>query len=107
VLLIDIAPDQYRFSGLHDLLRHCDPDSFKSGAFSFRFDDPEPNAGFHLPLKDQMIERLQAFTAVPMTPFQPAPFAEILLEIPNESNLRWVVRAPSTGNSHGPDDERA
>jgi hypothetical protein len=77
VLFINTAPDQYRLSGLIELVRSCTVDTFAAGSPDFDFDRPAPNSGAHMPLREALIARLETFVGVPMRPFCPIPTAEI------------------------------
>ena len=77
VLFINTAPDQYRLSGLIELVRSCTVEAFEGGSADFDFDRPAPNAGAHIPLREALIARLETFVGVPMRPFRPAPTAEV------------------------------
>jgi hypothetical protein len=61
VLLLDSAPDQYRFSGLHDLVRHARPKEFLDGRYAFDLDNPSPNGETHRPLRESLIARVRGF----------------------------------------------
>src|SRR5262245_49734247 len=54
VWLLDTAPDQERFRGLNDLVRHCDVSSFLTRGVHFDFDRPEPNSYEHLALRQEL-----------------------------------------------------
>ncbi|NBD12951.1 polysaccharide pyruvyl transferase family protein [Corallococcus silvisoli] len=62
VLLIDQSPDQTRFAGLHQLLRHCAPQQFMTGSgIPFDFQNPEPNDLDYLKLRNELTARVQQF----------------------------------------------
>jgi hypothetical protein len=77
VLFINTAPDQYRLSGLIELVRCCTVETFAAGSPDFDFDRPAPNSGAHMPLREALIARLETFMGAPMRPFSPIPTAEI------------------------------
>jgi hypothetical protein len=68
-LYVNKAADRYRLSGLIELVRSCSPESFRSGEFDFNFDKPAANCSAHLPLRESLIARLQAFTGCFRRPF--------------------------------------
>jgi hypothetical protein len=61
-LFVNKAADQYRLSGLIELVRSCGAESLRNGEVDFNFDKPAANSGAHLPLRESLIARLQAFT---------------------------------------------
>jgi hypothetical protein len=65
VLLLDFAPDQYRFDGLHDLLHHTSAQDFVSGRFNYDVNLPPANKGLHEELRDKLRERVKAFVGAP------------------------------------------
>jgi hypothetical protein len=77
VLFVNQAVDQYRLSGLVELLRCCDAKTLKAGAVDFDFDRPPANGEAHLVLRDNLIARAQAFTGVPMQPLAIIPYDRI------------------------------
>jgi hypothetical protein len=77
VLFINTASDQYRLSGLIELVRSRTVDAFAAQLLDFDFDRPTPNSGAHMPLRQALIARLESFFAAPMRPFCPPPTAEI------------------------------
>jgi exopolysaccharide biosynthesis predicted pyruvyltransferase EpsI len=62
VLLIDMAADSYRFTGLIDLLHHCSVAEFVSGELGYDLADPPQNPTGHLLLRKALVERVIAFT---------------------------------------------
>jgi hypothetical protein len=76
-LFINTAPDQYRLSGLTELVRNCTVETFEADSRGFDFDRPTPNSAAHVPLRKALIARLEPFTAAPMRSFCPMPDAEI------------------------------
>lgn len=72
-LFINHAPDQYRLSGLLDLVRNCSAEDFARDAARFDFDRPTANGFAHVPLRENLKARLEYFTGSPFRPFQPAP----------------------------------
>ena len=77
VLFINTAPDQYRLSGLIELMRSCTVDTFAAGSPDFDFDRPAPNSGAHMRLREALIARLETFVGAPRRPFCPIPTAEL------------------------------
>lgn len=71
VLLINAAPDEYRFSGLSDLVRNCSAEAFRQDSTKFDFDAPAPNPDAYLALRKTLIDRLEAFTGCRMRSFRP------------------------------------
>jgi polysaccharide pyruvyl transferase len=61
VLLIDMAKDKWRFSGLHNLVRNCSLEDFLSGKYRFDVDNPEPNPEEHLSLRAHLREAVCSF----------------------------------------------
>jgi hypothetical protein len=61
-LFVNKASDQYRLSGLIELVRSCSAESLRNGEADFNFDKPTANSGAHLPLRESLVARLQAFT---------------------------------------------
>jgi hypothetical protein len=61
VILLDAAPDQERFSGLHEFVRHCSVKEFLSPRKEFDFLNPQPNPDRHLPLRKALSDRVSAF----------------------------------------------
>jgi hypothetical protein len=65
VWLLDTAPDQERFRGLNELVRHCDVASFLVGGTHFDFDRPEPNSHEHLALRQELASTVRSFVTNP------------------------------------------
>ncbi len=63
VLLLDVAPDRARFSGLEGYYRHCTPDGFFAGANGFDLEAPAPNRDDFRKLAAAMKARVAAFVA--------------------------------------------
>ncbi|MDY7230446.1 polysaccharide pyruvyl transferase family protein [Hyalangium rubrum] len=62
VLLLDQSPDQTRFAGLHQLLRHSSPEAFLEGkGFPFDLQNPEPNDLDYLKLRNELTSRVEQF----------------------------------------------
>jgi hypothetical protein len=61
VFLIDMAPDQERFSGLHDFVRHGPIWIFNEGRSGFNIDNPGPNPDAHMPYRRALTTRAAAF----------------------------------------------
>lgn len=61
VLLLNLAPDQYRFSGLNQLVRHCDLQQFLASANEFDFEDPVPNDLDYLKFRNDLVDRTRDF----------------------------------------------
>ena len=61
VLLLDEQWDQYRFSGLNDLLQHAPAQAFLSGQVAFNVDAPPPPRTDHLPLARELRARVAGF----------------------------------------------
>src|SRR5215207_3636118 len=68
VLLLDMAGDQYRFSGLSDLLHHGSVAQFLSGEMAFDIDAPPPNPDRHLALRESLMARAARFTGMRRPP---------------------------------------
>lgn len=60
-LLIDTASDQYRFSGLHELLHHCTPEAFIDSQSLFDLDTPPANNLDYLKFRNALIDQVQEF----------------------------------------------
>jgi hypothetical protein len=56
-----MAKDKWRFSGLHNLVRHCSLEDFLSGKYRFDVDNPEPNPEEHLSLRAHLREAVCSF----------------------------------------------
>ena len=87
VLLIDSARDAYRFSGLHDLVRHWAPEDFLTDAAPFDPNDPPPNATAYLAHRHALARTINTFIdpanksdAAPH-PFMPDTDVENLIDI--------------------------
>jgi hypothetical protein len=65
VLLIDVASDQHRFEGLHDLVHHCTVAEFLAGSARFDPDDPPPPLDRHFDLASALTDRIQRFIGSP------------------------------------------
>jgi hypothetical protein len=61
VLLIDTAEDRYRFSGLHQLLRHCSPQHFLRGATGAHIEMPTGNQLDYLRFRSSLIDCVSSF----------------------------------------------
>jgi hypothetical protein len=61
VLLLDVAPDRYRFSGLDLLVRHCSVDKFMSEPQFFDVNNPLLNEIDYLKFRNDLISRASAF----------------------------------------------
>lgn len=61
VLLINTQPDQYRFSGLKELVRNCSRDEFLKGKSKFNFRSPTPNSKDYLPIRARLIETITSW----------------------------------------------
>lgn len=61
VLLIDIAPDQYRFSGLSNLVHHCAAQEFCSRKADYDVNDPPLNPTSYLQHRAQLSARVTEF----------------------------------------------
>jgi hypothetical protein len=61
VMVIDIAGDQYRFSGLNDFFHHAGLEEFLSGRARYDFNSPPPNPKYHIPLRDALVARVTEF----------------------------------------------
>ena len=67
-LFVNKASDQYRLSGLVDLVRCCNAESLRNGEVDFNFDKPTANTRAHLPLRESLTTKLQAFTGISKRP---------------------------------------
>ena len=61
VLLIDAAPDQYRFSGLSNLVHHCTADEFCSHKTDYDVNDPPLNPTSYLQHRTKLSARTVEF----------------------------------------------
>ncbi|WP_082507884.1 polysaccharide pyruvyl transferase family protein [Methylobacterium sp. Leaf113] len=61
VLLVDLAQDQERFSGLHNLVRHAKLDEILRKNVDFDFRNPSPNTNDYVKLRDQLIKNVKDF----------------------------------------------
>jgi len=74
VLLIDVARDTYRFSGLADLLRHGSVEDFERGNIAFDLDRPAPNADDYRAYRQELARRVNAFVGERRGETAPHPF---------------------------------
>jgi len=65
VLLIDLFPDQWRFEGLNNFVRHVGPKYFLENPECFDVNNPSPNAELHIPYRLDLIERVKRFLNQP------------------------------------------
>lgn len=63
VLLLDIASDQYRFSGLHDLVHHASVKAYMQSKFNYDVNNPPPNKPDYLFLRESLAGTVQNFIA--------------------------------------------
>lgn len=63
VLLIESAPDRYRFSGLRDLMHHVDRHCFLADRHDFDFASPPANPTFHQTLRRALCDSVRRFIA--------------------------------------------
>lgn len=63
VLLVNAAPDQYRFAGLRELLHNCSLGQFLKGDYDFDINNPPPNKPDYLEYRNALIARVEAFVA--------------------------------------------
>ncbi|MCW5770556.1 MAG: polysaccharide pyruvyl transferase family protein [Rhodospirillaceae bacterium] len=63
VLLIDVAADRYRFSGLDSLLHHCTLDEFVGAEDGFDIETPPPNELDYLKYRNLLVRRVREFVA--------------------------------------------
>jgi hypothetical protein len=63
VLLLDVAPDRARFSGLEGFYRHCAPEAFVAGASGFDLEAPAPNRDDFRKLAAMLRARVVQFAA--------------------------------------------
>jgi hypothetical protein len=61
VLLLDAAPDKYRFTGLTDLVHNCSVEEMLDGSDRFDPANPPPNPIKHQALRSALIERVEQF----------------------------------------------
>lgn len=61
VFLLDMAPDQERFSGLHQFVRHAPVWVFSEGRSGFDVNNPPANPDSHLPFSKALITRVRQF----------------------------------------------
>ena len=61
VLLLNTAPDQERFAGLHEFLHHCSLDEFLGGTVDWHAETPRPNPNRHTLLRNNLIRRATRF----------------------------------------------
>ena len=71
VLLIDAHRDQSRFYGLNELVHHGSAAQILSGEIDYNVDDPPPNPGKHLGLRDELERRTAEFVASRMVSSPP------------------------------------
>ncbi len=78
VLLIHMAPDSYRFTGLSDLLRCCSVKDFLEGRYEFNVNNPPPNKTTYLRYREELIRTVNRFIGedtakldAPLHPFVP------------------------------------
>jgi hypothetical protein len=78
VLFVIAAHDSYRFDGLRDLVRHCTPEEFLSGAAGFDPNDPPANDTAYRAYRDKLIGTANRFidpsradAGTPLHPFEP------------------------------------
>lgn len=62
VLLLESAPDSYRFDGLRDLVRHCSIRDFLDDNYDFDLKQPPANPTEWRSLRDGLYSRCRAFT---------------------------------------------
>jgi hypothetical protein len=79
-LFVNNVADSYRLEGLVELTRSCSREEFIRGTVDFDFDAPGKNSDAHLPLRQELIARLQDFTGAARRPFVVTPFDQIDLE---------------------------
>jgi hypothetical protein len=79
-LFVNNLADQYRLEGLVELMRSCSPEAFVNGEVNFDFDSPGENNDAYIPLRQQLITRLQGFTGATRRPFAVTPFHQIDIE---------------------------
>jgi hypothetical protein len=77
VLLIDTAPDQYRFRGLNRLLRHCPPEQFAASPEIFNVNNPMPNQLDYMKFRNSLIDRVRSFIANVSETAQPQELSEL------------------------------
>ena len=61
ILLIDVAPDQYRFSGLSELVHHCTADAFRALKTDYDVNDPPLNPTNYLQYRTKLYARIVEF----------------------------------------------
>jgi hypothetical protein len=61
VLLVDVAPDQERFSGLNNFCRHVPEAKLLAKEVDYDFDNPPPNPRLYGPYRENLIETARAF----------------------------------------------
>jgi hypothetical protein len=71
VLLLDTAPDTYRFAGLSDFVRHDTVDAFVAGRVPFDLEQPPPNLDLHLPVRQALSARVTEFVQAAMLGREP------------------------------------
>lgn len=79
-LFVNEVTDQYRLDGLLELMRSCSPESIRDGDVDFDFDAPPANGDAYLPLRQELMARLESFTGVVRRPFAVTPFHPIDIE---------------------------
>lgn len=62
VLLIEMALDPGRFTGLRDLMHHCSAEDFLSGQVDYDIGNPPPNPTTYLSIRAELERRVSAFT---------------------------------------------
>ena len=61
VLLLNTAPDQERFAGLHEFVHCCSPEDFTQSAVDWHPETPRSNPNRHTILRDNLIRRATRF----------------------------------------------
>ncbi len=61
VLLLNTAPDQERFAGLHEFVNHCSVEDFIEGRYQWHPENPPPNPHRHSILRHNLIRRARRF----------------------------------------------
>jgi hypothetical protein len=111
VLLLTVARDAYRFSGLDGLLRHCAPHAFPKAA-GFDLADPPPNGNAYLAYRDKLVAAVNAFvgagTVGQLHPFMPEEDVEppIAIEEARAESERRIAaerRSQAGARFDGPD----
>ncbi len=63
VLMLNMATDQYRYSGLHELVRHATFEDFMNGKVDFDLDKPKPNPEDYLTVRKKLMKMMKVWAS--------------------------------------------